>query len=449
MVGGAGRDSMFGGDGNDALYGNDGQDTLNGGDGADYMDGGAGDDTADYTGTTSGVYVDLRTGLGSWGASGDFLASIENLEGSGYDDILIGNAEANELSGGVGNDTVYAGDGWLDYVYGGDGDDMLFGEGGNDIIRGGEGDDLLRGGDGEDNLGGDAGADTIDGGDGTDRVVYSEPETGGQAITVDLMAGTADDGTGSVDTLSNIEDIVARGVNHLTLIGSNGDNFIDASGDAGTWIEGHGGDDHIRLWSTTGNHVDGGSGTDAVNYSLTGYNIGMDINLTTGVASRAGSPDDTLIDIENVVGVARGSDTITGNAADNKLSGLGGRDTLSGLGGNDTLLGGYDGDVLNGGDGNDTLDGQMGSDSLTGGQGADTFVFVAYRANLPFGHDTVTDFEAGIDLIDLSQTKIDHFAELVGATTQSGNDVVIDAGTGMITLENTLIADLASTDFLF
>ena len=447
--GGEGRDSLFGSDGNDVLYGNDGQDTLNGGAGADYMDGGAGDDTADYTGTTSGVFVDLRTGLGSWGASGDFLTSIENLQGSGYDDILIGNGEGNELSGGVGNDTVYAGDGWLDYLYGDAGNDVLFGEAGNDIIRGGEGDDQLRGGDGSDNLGGDEGADTIDGGGGTDTVVYSEPAIGGQAITVDLTSGIALDGTGSLDTLSGIEDIIAFGESFLTLLGSAGDNFIDASGHAGTLIEGRDGDDHVRLWSLNGNQIDGGNGADVVNYSLTGYGPGMDINLTTGVASRIGSPDDTLIDVESVVGTGRGSDTITGDAADNTLSGLGGRDTLSGLGGNDTLYGGFDGDTLNGGTGDDTLHGQMGSDFLTGGQGADTFVFTNYRGYHQGGADTVTDYEAGIDMLDFTGTEIDSYVEAIAASSQVGGDVVIDYAQGSVILEGVSLAALSSDDFLF
>lgn len=447
--GGAGRDTLFGSDGNDALYGDEDQDVLNGGAGADYMDGGAGNDTADYTGTTSGVYVDLGTGLGSWGAWGDFLTSIENLRGSGYDDILIGNDEANELSGGVGNDTVYAGDGWLDYVYGDAGDDQLFGEAGNDIIRGGEGDDVLRGGEGKDNLGGDAGADDIDGGSGIDTVVYAEPATGGQAITVDLMAGTAADGTGSVDTLSGVENIIADGVNFLTLIGSDDDNFLSASGDAGILVEGHGGDDHIRLWSMTGNHVDGGSGTDKVDYSWTGYNRGVDIDLAAGTAQRSGSPVDTLVGIEDATGNRYGRDVISGDGGDNTLSGLGGRDTLSGRGGNDTLYGGADGDTLDGGAGDDTLHGHTGSDSLTGGSGADTFVFAAPRGNMSFGYDTITDFEAGIDFIDLSDTALNSYVELIGAASQNGADVVIDTGDGTITLEDVFTADLSSADFLF
>jgi serralysin len=57
--------------------------------------------------------------------------------------------------------------------------------------------------------------------------------------------------------------------------------------------------------------------------------------------------------IENAVG-GSGRDTITGNEADNKLSGLSGADTLTGGDGDDTLDGGRGSDVMDGGLGDDT-----------------------------------------------------------------------------------------------
>ena len=450
ISGGEGRDVLFGGDGNDALYGGDGQDTLNGGDGADFIDGGDGDDTADYTGSSSGVTVNLWTGLGSGGdAAGDFLSFVENLNGSGYDDVLIGNNDANKISGGVGDDVIRGGGGWLDYLYGNEGDDTVIGEDGNDIIRGGDGDDLLQGGLGDDNLGGDAGADTIEGGGGTDRVVYSEPATGGQAITVDLTAGIALDGTGSLDTLSGIEDIIAHGENFLTLLGNSDDNYISASGHAGTLIEGRDGDDHVRLWSLDGNHVDGGAGSDTVDYSLSGYGRNMEVNLTTGIAQGDNAPADTLVGIENVKGVSYGSNTITGNAADNTLIGGIRGDQLSGLGGNDELYGGQKGDTLDGGAGDDILAGGAGSDVMTGGSGADTFVFVTYRGNLHEGADRITDYDPGTDMLDFTAIEIDSYVEAIAASSQAGSDVVVDFAQGSVTLENVLLSDLSSDDFLF
>jgi serralysin len=56
--------------------------------------------------------------------------------------------------------------------------------------------------------------------------------------------------------------------------------------------------------------------------------------------------------IENAIG-GSGSDTFTGNAADNQLVGNGGNDSLNGGGGNDVLIGGSGADQLSGGDGFD------------------------------------------------------------------------------------------------
>lgn len=70
------------------------------------------------------------------------------------------------------------------------------------------------------------------------------------------------------------------------------------------------------------------------------------------------------------------------------MSGSNGMDALSGAEGNDRLFGGEGDDIL--------ADG-AGTDRLTGGIGADTFVF-AYDDST----DVITDFEQGVDQIDLS-----------------------------------------------
>ena len=62
------------------------------------------------------------------GAGSDTLIGIENLTGSGFNDMLTGDANANVLSGGAGNDT-------LD---GGAGNDTLDGGAGNDTAAYGD-----------------------------------------------------------------------------------------------------------------------------------------------------------------------------------------------------------------------------------------------------------------------------------------------------------------------
>jgi VCBS repeat-containing protein len=58
--------------------------------------------------------------------------------------------------------------GGADYLYGGEGDDILYGQGGNDWLLGGPGQDILSGGTGDDILRGNGGNDVLIGGMGDD-----------------------------------------------------------------------------------------------------------------------------------------------------------------------------------------------------------------------------------------------------------------------------------------
>jgi serralysin len=126
LSGEAGNDSLLGGAGNDRLYGGTGNDSAQGGPGDDLLDGGAGEDTASYTGATARVLVDLSISgpQDTEGAGTDTLVSIERLNGSSFDDSLIGNDAANKISGGAGND----------YLTGGGGADRLTGGAGSDYF---------------------------------------------------------------------------------------------------------------------------------------------------------------------------------------------------------------------------------------------------------------------------------------------------------------------------
>ncbi len=146
LEGGLGRDELFGGKGRDRLDGGGGDDLLNGGAGADVLLGGEGTDTATYATATVGVTASLNSGGLTNDARGDTYASVENLTGSNFGDILEGDAGANVVSGLGGNDFV-------------------FGAGGDDVVDGGAGDDVLRGGTGSDRLVGGTGNDVMTGDD--------------------------------------------------------------------------------------------------------------------------------------------------------------------------------------------------------------------------------------------------------------------------------------------
>lgn len=118
----------------------------------EYFDGGRGNDQVSYAQSTGSVEVNLLAGHGYGGfAAGDSYWSIENAEGSAWNDIIIGSNGRNTLVGLAGSDTIH-------------------GNAGNDNIRGNTGDDYLTGGDGRDRINGGAGSDTIDAGSGEDIV---------------------------------------------------------------------------------------------------------------------------------------------------------------------------------------------------------------------------------------------------------------------------------------
>jgi Ca2+-binding RTX toxin-like protein len=190
-----GVDYVYGLGGDDTIFGLGGNDRLFGGEGADHLDGGAGSDYASYSDSDVGVHVSLLTGTGHNGsAEGDTLASIENLEGSQFNDVLIGDDADNRFMGWGGND-IFEGRGGADRVNGGQGNDrikggggadILLGDDGNDAIFGGEGDDQLLGGLDDDHLNGGVGFDTLTGNAGADTFVWAA--TSETAIT----PGTAD-----------------------------------------------------------------------------------------------------------------------------------------------------------------------------------------------------------------------------------------------------------------
>lgn len=157
LKGGSGDDVVIAGRGVDRLAGGADSDRLVGGRGNDDLDGGEGVDIADYSQASAAVAANLAAGTAT-GDGSDSLAGIENLRGSAFGDVLIGDAGPNRLLGGGGDDSLSGGDG-DDYLSGGDGDDDLTGGNGNDVLAGFAGRDSLDGGPGEDTLSGGEGAD--------------------------------------------------------------------------------------------------------------------------------------------------------------------------------------------------------------------------------------------------------------------------------------------------
>jgi serralysin len=222
LWGGQGQDWLLGGAGADELHGDADADLLKGGSGGDLLDGGDWVDTASYLESPSGVTVKLATGAGSGGdAEGDTLTSVENLQGSNFDDELGGDGLSNRLDGGSGDDT-------------------------------------LKGG---------GGADVLIGGDGLDTATYLFSESG-SGVNVDLEFGAAIWGDAQGDTLSGIENLIGTNFSDR-LAGDDGFNHLEGgSGPDILWGKGsgdvlEGGSEEDELHGDEGDDlVKGGGGAD-------------------------------------------------------------------------------------------------------------------------------------------------------------------------------------------
>lgn len=157
-----------------------------------------------------------------------------------------------------------------------------------------------------------------------------------------------------------------------------------------------------------------------------------------------GSGNDTVLggSGHDVLSGGTGDDSMQGDSGNDSLEGGEGHDTLQGDNHDDTLDGGRGNDILRGGSGADHLSGGLGNDLMIGGSGADLFVMGVTNRN-----DTITDFEIGVDRIDLSLMGVNSFAQLI--ISDDGTDTTIDFGvSGRLVLRGVLADDLSETDFV-
>ncbi|MEM1298253.1 MAG: LamG-like jellyroll fold domain-containing protein, partial [Pseudomonadota bacterium] len=351
LFGGGGNDTLEGRGGNDALYGDADDDVLIGGAGADGLFGGAGLDTADYSGAGTSVFVDLDfagVGRGFRGdAQGDVLDSVEDVRGSDFEDILIGDNASNTLAGGLG-------------------DDRLQSQGGSDLLLGGADNDLLNRGT-KASLGGSF-ANTFDGGEGFDVLAIDVFDKFRQTGKY-----TVDDGgrfTFREGIFTNPDKVAFRDIEidfrydrsaHVEVVldetGSGSIKYVEDDASSrflATRIEGQ------AVYSSRNNLVDPTWDKRTSDYdinisdqslsALRGDNINFPrgdffdlfgtgtVNSTTGVPDVSGGEfgSEEFSNIEGVIG-SDGDDAIIGNAADNALFGNGGWDIILGGGGNDRL----------------------------------------------------------------------------------------------------------------
>ena len=387
---GPGNDILYGRGGDDVLHGEDGNDLIEGGEGHDRLYGGAGNDT-------------VRAGVGNdqvWGGAGSDTVMLGEGNDLFDDSAQTAPGKGDSVWGWMGNDTIKGGAG-DDLFYGEDGEDVLEGGGGNDRLYGGNGYDLIRGRDGNDQVWGGDGRDTVYLGNGDD-IFYDNDQTGEKGG--DTVFGGAGNDT-----------IYGRGGDDL-LQGEDGNDLIEG-GEGNDLIYGGAGNDTIRA-GVGNDQVWGGAGSDTVM-------LGEGNDLFDDSAQIAPGP----------------GDSVWGWMGDDVLRGGGGDDLFYGEDGNDVLEGGAGNDALYGGAGEDWIAGGTGDDLLVGGAGSDTFAFRPGD-----GHDTIGEFEDGLDLIRLEGTGQSYDSLTI---TYGAGNALIDYGSGTITLEGVAEGSLGVDDFVF
>jgi trimeric autotransporter adhesin len=438
LTAGAGNINGTGNDLVNTITGNEGNNRLDGGASADRLIGGLGNDLyiVDNGGDviveleaqgidqvnssvtyTLGNFIENLTLTGSASINGTGNALANTIVGNSGDNILDGRAGADEMSGGLGNDTYFiddAGDRVLELAGGGTdtvvagftfilgtdienltltGEDSIDGTGnalGNTIIGnagdnkldGGVGNDVLVGGAGNDTYHVDSSLDQVDeaSGSGTDLVISKVTFTLGAGIENLTLATGSGNINGTGNGLAN------------RIIGNEGDNTL-TGGEGADILEGGGGNDSYIVdgLDTIFEAVDGGLDT-----VQSAFNFTLSDNL-----------ENLLLTGEALIGTGNNSsNTITGNGVNNTLSGLSGNDDISGSEGNDILFGGAGNDILNGDNGDDILNGGAGNDVLKGGTGTDRFVYDtgSVFATGDVGVDRIEGFQSNIDKIILDKT---------------------------------------------
>ncbi len=363
LVGHGGGDVLKGGAGDDTLLGGSGDDTLDGGVGADKLVGGEGFDIASYASATAGVTVELINQSDFQGApAGDVFSSIEGLEGSAFNDTLIGDDESNELIGGAG----------ADRLEGRAGDDVY-------VIAAGHGDDVIS----------DRGVDMS-------SVIVERVRNEFGAVLAPftesfVLTDTRDEGFGTiyeytwtVRQSSTNEVAYQQVLTSFTVLSSAPQVFNNLYWTNGFAPTGQG----YEVVRKTGSPTIFDGGVDAISWD-TGESLSNLVFTFDGadlvIAGADGAvriegffnansqieefslADGLTANLDRLYFSAAGSasaDFVVGDTSANSLTLGDGDDVGSGGGGDDTLYGGAGDDVLEGGAGADLLDGGDGVDEI-------------------------------------------------------------------------------------
>ncbi|AIL66063.1 Ca2+-binding protein, RTX toxin [Rickettsiales bacterium Ac37b] len=282
--GGEWHDTISGGEGNNTLVGEGGNDIFLVSAGSNDIDGGNGVDTINYSNLredeykliiekelemrssnqslptyalqqfnepvlsdTKGLKIDLNLGYVEKSEGYDIFTNVENIVGSHYDDIIIGDKQNNILDGFDGDDEIH----------GGEGNDMLIARRGKSKLYGDEGDDTFKVIAGTADIYGGIGHNSID------LILYNLP------AQVNLDKKYIIYGEHVANMLENITDV--RGTAYNDVIYDNHETNIIAAGngddeiyltDGDDSVNSEKGDDRIYLGGIGKKQIWGGFGKD-------------------------------------------------------------------------------------------------------------------------------------------------------------------------------------------
>ncbi len=195
----------------------------------------------------------LLTGIDGGDTSGASVSAAGDVNGDGFDDLIVGARDADPNG-------EYSGESYL--IYGGDftGSVEILADGGGQALAGDANANVINAGNGDDTVTGGGGADVLNGGAGDDRLVVGDDGFfrvdggGGEDVLAFALAATRDfgafdrtaiqgvegldftNGGGDMVTLG-LDDVLAMAVRSIDFLGETGlDNVLSITGDAGDQV---------------------------------------------------------------------------------------------------------------------------------------------------------------------------------------------------------------------